>query len=57
MEEKKKNLSNKIRWWDSQEEQRGLTRDEKSLRDVVKQDFERVLALEEIKWRQKSKFQ
>lgn len=56
VEEKKKRLLEEIKHWDCMEENRCLSQVERSLRDLAKQEYANVVDLEEIKWKQKAKF-
>lgn len=57
VKDKKTRLMDELKSWDSIEEQRGLSREERCLRDLAKHDFANVVGLEEIKWKQKAKVQ
>ena len=42
-------------YWDSQERERPLTKDEREVKRGVMEDFKQWAAIEEISWRQKSR--
>lgn len=46
-----------IRKLDVKEELEGLSMDDKVSRDVLKEEYERTLAMEELLWKQKSRIQ
>lgn len=52
---KKNSLLEEIQYWDSIDDQRGLSDPQKQLRDLAKQKYEKVTCLEEIKWKQRAK--
>lgn len=44
-----------MKHWDLLEKRRDLSKEDRALRDLAKQDFAKVATLKEIKWRQKAK--
>lgn len=57
VERKKKSYLEDISRWDRKEEVEGLELDEMAVRKEAQKDLERVLEMEEIMWRQKSRVQ
>lgn len=55
--EMKKRCAEEIQNWDRKEENEGLTEDNCRLQNELKLEYERILAMEEVMWRQKSRVQ
>lgn len=57
IDQKKRQLLDEIKFWDSNEKTHHLSNVERQMRNLAKQEYANVTSLEKIKWKQKAKVQ